>query len=84
MQRDPRYGDVVAEVADWLAERVAVCVAAGIPSEAILVDPGIGFGKKLAQNLALLAHLDRFRGLGAGLLIGVSRKSMFGLSLIHI
>ena len=78
MQRDPRYGDVVAEVADWLAERVAVCVAAGIPSEAILVDPGIGFGKKLAQNLALLAHLDRFRGLGAGLLIGVSRKSMFG------
>lgn len=77
MQRNPCYGDVVGEVAGWLSERVAGCMAAGISAEAILVDPGIGFGKKLEHNLALLAHLDRFRGLAAGLLIGVSRKSMF-------
>lgn len=77
MQRDPRYDDVVGEVAGWLADRVAVCVAAGIPAEAIVVDPGIGFGKQLAHNLALLAHIDRFRGLAAGVLVGVSRKSMF-------
>lgn len=78
MQAAPRYDDVVAEVRDWLRERIEVCIAAGIPAESILVDPGIGFGKSLAHNLALLAHVSALRGLGAGVLIGASRKSMFG------
>lgn len=78
MQRAPYYDDAVREVTDWLASRVADCVAAGIPEARVLVDPGIGFGKKLEHNLALLANLSRLSGLGAGMLIGVSRKSMFG------
>lgn len=77
MQRDPRYDDVVSEVADWLATRVATCEAAGIPARRLLVDPGIGFGKTLAHNLALLGNLQRLQGLGAGTLVGVSRKSLF-------
>ncbi len=75
MQEDPRYGDVVAEVGDFLARRVAACEAAGIERQRIAIDPGIGFGKTLAHNLALLRHLDHFRRLGCALLIGASRKS---------
>lgn len=78
MQRDPRYDDVVGEVHDWLAARVSALGSAGIDSKRILVDPGIGFGKRLEHNLALIAHLDRFSQL-APVLIGVSRKSMLGL-----
>ncbi len=77
MQRDPRYADVVTEVYDFLAERRAACLEAGIPADAILVDPGFGFGKTLAHNLALFAALPRFRELGP-VLVGVSRKSMIG------
>lgn len=78
MQGDPRYGDVVAEVRDFLARRVAAAQAAGIAHERIVVDPGFGFGKRLEHNLALLRHLDRLAGLGAGVLAGLSRKSMLG------
>jgi dihydropteroate synthase len=78
MQADPRYGDVVAEVHDFLAQRVAAAQAAGIPTERIIVDPGFGFGKRLAHNLALLRQLDRFCDLGACVLAGLSRKSMLG------
>ncbi len=78
MQDDPRYGDVVAEVHDFLAQRVAAAQAAGIPTERIIVDPGFGFGKRLAHNLALLRQLDRFCDLGACVLAGLSRKSMLG------
>ena len=81
MQQEPRYGDVVAEVRAFLAERVRVCEAAGIAREQILVDPGFGFGKTLEHNLSLLRHLDDFTGLAAGVLAGVSRKSMIGLLL---
>jgi dihydropteroate synthase len=75
MQDDPRYGDVVAEVGDFLAQRVAACEAAGIQRHRIAIDPGIGFGKTLAHNLAVLRHLAVFRRLGCALLIGASRKS---------
>ncbi|MGD9694980.1 MAG: dihydropteroate synthase [Thermoleophilia bacterium] len=77
MQDDPRYDDVVAEVRDALAERVEAAVAAGVPRERVIVDPGIGFGKTLAHNLALLAGIPALAALGRPVLVGVSRKSMF-------
>ena len=78
MQADPRYGDVVAEVADFLVERVAACASVGIARERIVIDPGFGFGKTLAHNLALLRHLDRLVDFGLPVLAGISRKSMLG------
>ncbi len=81
MQQEPVYADVVAEVRDFLAERVCACEAAGIARERILVDPGFGFGKTLEHNLNLLRHLDRFTDLAAGVLVGISRKSMIGALL---
>jgi len=81
MQQQPTYADVVAEVLAFLIERVHVCESAGIPRERILVDPGFGFGKTLDHNLLLLRHLDRFTDLAAGILVGVSRKSMIGALL---
>jgi dihydropteroate synthase len=81
MQADPRYGDVVAEVRDFLRARAAACQARGIAKDRLLIDPGIGFGKRLEHNLALLAGLPALTGLGWPVLIGVSRKSMFGALL---
>ena len=81
MQQDPAYGDVVAEVAAFLAGRLAACEAAGIPRERLLVDPGFGFGKTLAHNLALLRGLPRLALLGVPVLAGLSRKSMIGALL---
>jgi dihydropteroate synthase len=77
MQDDPRYDDVVAEVAAWLLARARLAEAAGIDAARVLVDPGIGFGKLLEHNLALLAGLDRIAG-PFGLLLGASRKSFIG------
>jgi len=74
MQNDPRYGDPVIEVRDFLADRVAAALAAGVDGDRIAVDPGLGFGKRLADNLALLAAL-RDLGKGQPLLLGASRKS---------
>jgi dihydropteroate synthase len=79
MQRDPVYGDVVAEVREFLAGRVEAAVAAGVPRGRILVDPGIGFGKTLAHNLALLAGLGALTALGQPVVVGASRKGMIGL-----
>jgi dihydropteroate synthase len=79
MQSDPRYGDVVAEVRDFLAGRVAVAESAGVPREACLVDPGIGFGKRLEHNLALLGRgVDVLAELGLPVVIGASRKRFIG------
>ena len=78
MQLEPRYDDVVLEVKGFLRDRINACRAAGVASEAILVDPGIGFGKTYEHNLALIRHLHEFTGLGAALLIGVSRKATVG------
>lgn len=79
MQADPRYGDVVAEVAAFLTERVTACESAGIARQRIVIDPGFGFGKTLEHNLALLRRLDRLAETGLPVLAGVSRKSMLGL-----
>lgn len=78
MQAHPHYGDVVAEVAAFLLERVAACEAAGVATDRIIVDPGFGFGKTLEHNLALLRGLDRFVDTGLPVLVGMSRKSMLG------
>lgn len=75
MQSAPHYDDAAVEVFDWLVRRAAACAAAGIPAEHIAVDPGIGFGKTLAHNLAILRGLGRYRELPHALLLGVSRKS---------
>jgi len=74
MQLSPRYGDVVAEVLDHLAERIDACRSAGIRDMAI--DPGFGFGKTVAHNYALLDALSLFRSFGLPVLVGLSRKSM--------
>lgn len=74
MQDDPRYDDVVAEVTAFLAGRAAAAMAAGVARDRIWLDPGIGFGKTLKHNLALLARLDRLADLGFPILLGVSRK----------
>ncbi|HEY1927254.1 MAG TPA: dihydropteroate synthase [Caulobacteraceae bacterium] len=74
MQDDPRYDDVVEEVASFLSERAQRAIASGVPREKIWLDPGIGFGKRLEHNLALLANLDRFARLDFPLLVGASRK----------
>ncbi|WP_240677188.1 dihydropteroate synthase [Actinacidiphila soli] len=78
MQQDPRYTDVVSDVRAFLAERLDVCLDAGIQREHLLIDPGFGFGKTLSHNVALLASLDAFATLGAPIMVGLSRKSMLG------
>jgi dihydropteroate synthase len=78
MQQDPQYDDVLAEVGGFLRARRTALVEAGIAAERIAVDPGYGFGKRAAHNLALLAHLDRLPVDGAPILVGLSRKSTLG------
>ncbi|MGO9108488.1 MAG: dihydropteroate synthase [Thermoguttaceae bacterium] len=78
MQNNPRYGDVVEEVFAWLSARRDALVAAGIAQDCIALDPGIGFGKTAAHNLAILQDLSRYRALGCPLLVGLSRKAFIG------
>jgi dihydropteroate synthase len=81
MQKAPHYQDVVGEVKAYLADRIQACIAAGIPRERIIADPGFGFGKTLSHNWALLARLREFRTLGVPILVGLSRKSFVGAPL---
>ena len=78
LHADGRYSDVVLDVFDWLAKRRDAAMAAGIARDKIFLDPGIGFGKTLAENLALLNALPLFHALGQPLLVGASRKRMIG------
>ena len=78
MQAEPDYDDVVAEVHTFLAQRIFACEMAGIPKKSIVIDPGFGFGKTTAHNLALLAQLARFTELGVPVLAGLSRKRTIG------
>jgi dihydropteroate synthase len=78
MQDDPRYDDVVAEVALFLEERLAFAVGQGIPEEAICLDPGIGFGKTVEHNFELLRRLGELTALGRPIMVGISRKSSLG------
>jgi dihydropteroate synthase len=81
MQDDPRYDDVVAEIADFLAARRAAAVAAGVRAERVIVDPGLGFGKTTEHNVEILARLAELGTLGCPLLVGPSRKSFIGRML---
>ncbi|MGH8708559.1 MAG: dihydropteroate synthase [Burkholderiales bacterium] len=78
MQQDPRYDDVVGEVRDFLAGRIAACEKAGVARERIVADPGFGFGKTVEHNLELLKRLPELAGLGVPLASGWSRKSSLG------
>ena len=78
MQDDPRYGDVVGDVRDFLTGRIAEVESLGIPRARVAIDPGIGFGKTLEHNLELLRNLDRLATLGCAVLIGTSRKGFLG------
>lgn len=78
MQDDPRYDDVVAEVKQFLLERVETCVNAGITPDKLILDPGFGFGKRARHNLRLMKHLTELVGSGYPVLVGVSRKSIIG------
>ena len=79
MQDDPRYGDVVSEVGDFLVDRLEAARAAGIPDAALAADPGIGFGKTAAHNLTLLARLDELCDrVGVPVVVGTSRKRFLG------
>lgn len=78
MQRNPTYKDVVLEVFDYLADRIAACEATGLVRARLVVDPGIGFGKTIDHNLALLSDLTILHGLGVPVLLGASRKSFIG------
>ena len=78
MQAEPRYDDVVTDVRDFLVERARSCEAAGIARDRIVIDPGFGFGKTVAHNLALLRSLGVLKATGYPVLAGISRKSMLG------
>jgi dihydropteroate synthase len=79
MQRDVHYEDVVGEVAAFLEERIAFALSAGIARESLCVDPGVGFGKKLEHNLALIAATPRFVAFGFPVYLGMSRKAFIGV-----
>jgi dihydropteroate synthase len=81
MQLEPRYADVLAEIAAFLEARCAAAVAAGVAPERLIVDPGIGFGKTVGHNLEILARLHELHALGRPLLVGPSRKSFIGKTL---
>lgn len=82
MQRAPEYGDVVADISSFFAERIRVATKAGISESAIILDPGIGFGKLQAHNLEILAQLPAFAMLNRPLLVGLSRKGFIG-QIVH-
>jgi dihydropteroate synthase len=78
MQREPRYDDVIPEVREFLAERIAFAESRGVKKSQIAVDPGIGFGKSVTHNLQLLAQLEQLSGLDCPIVVGASRKSFLG------
>jgi dihydropteroate synthase len=78
MQKAPHYSDVLEEIYAWFSSRLEALDKAGLPPEHVALDPGLGFGKKLEHNLAILRGLERLHSLGRPLCLGVSRKSFFG------
>lgn len=78
MQKDPQYDDVIPEILNFLEERIEYCLSAGIKEDRILIDPGIGFGKRHQDNLEILQKLSEFKCLGKPLVLGASRKSFIG------
>ena len=81
MQVDPQYDDLIQEVIDYFQKQIDFCMDNGVPKSKIILDPGIGFGKRLNDNFILIRELKRFTKLGYPVLIGPSRKSFIGLTL---
>lgn len=81
MQKNPRYDNVIGEISAFLKERLDWAEAQGLDRDKLIIDPGIGFGKTLGQNLTILRHLHQFKSLGAPLLLGHSRKAFIGTIL---
>ena len=81
MAQAVEYDNVIAEVRDWLADAATLAIEAGVSPSKIIVDPGIGFGKTIEQNLFLLKHIDALQDLGFPVLLGVSRKGFIGHTL---
>lgn len=81
MQNNPIYKDLIGEIYSYLDETIQIAVKGGIPKEKIIVDPGIGFGKKWEDNFVILGHLKKFQSLMCPVLVGVSRKSFIGWAL---
>jgi dihydropteroate synthase len=79
MQKDPVYEDIIGEMNEYFTERVALAKKHGIPESGLMIDPGIGFGKKLEHNIAILANLESFKIHGLPIAVGASRKSMVGM-----
>ena len=78
MQENPFYDDVIDEIYDFLYSQSCAAIAAGVESSRIIIDPGIGFGKKLEHNIEILAKLKDFTNMGFPVMAGVSRKSFIG------
>jgi dihydropteroate synthase len=78
MQKDPHYNDVIAEIMGFLRDQVKYAIDSGIDSNRIIIDPGIGFGKRIEDNLRILKHLQEFKCLGKPVLVGTSMKSFIG------
>jgi dihydropteroate synthase len=78
MQNNPQYADVVADVRGFLQARIAFAIDHGIEKRQIAIDPGIGFGKTVEDNLKLLAHVEKFQSLGCAVMVGTSRKAFIG------
>ncbi|HEY3375624.1 MAG TPA: dihydropteroate synthase [Candidatus Aquicultor sp.] len=81
MQQNPTYGDVAAEIIDWLGNRAEKAIEAGLAPENVLVDPGLGFGKTVEHNLEILRRLSEFKSLGHPIVLGTSRKAFIGTIL---
>ncbi|MEE4310880.1 MAG: dihydropteroate synthase [candidate division KSB1 bacterium] len=81
MQENPQYDDVISEISNYLSESASMAQAAGIAKESIVIDPGIGFGKRVADNYAIMRNLRKFHSIGYPLLIGTSRKSFIRKAL---
>lgn len=79
MQRDPYYTDVIAEIKDYFQEKIDYALSHGIKKEKLILDPGIGFGKRLEDNIAIIRNLKQFAGFDLPIMIGLSRKSFLGL-----
>ena len=79
MQENPYYDDVITEILRFFEERIGFAVSRGIPEENIIIDPGIGFGKRLEDNLCILKNLIEFKSFGLPVLLGASRKSFIGM-----
>jgi len=81
MQVDPHYDDLLKEIGDYLSGSIEIAVEAGVKKENVIIDPGIGFGKRIEDNFILIKNLEYFRALGQPLLIGPSRKSFLWKTL---